>query len=720
MAELLRSFRRLASRLLPVVCLLLTPKFVVAQSSVNLCEASPAVKEDLRKLAAIDDADAPYKTRRDRQFAMLQELLKKYSGEFHVQRRYQIHRQSSFFVDRDALVAEYREQMQKNANDPQAIYLYTRLMIGRDTKEAIALLQKLAQQSPEFPWTQIQLAEIYTYANFRDPAKSNEHLKQWIAKCPSAIHGIALITRSGDKEMMAAAAQRVRARLEASKDIDDLSYWDDLWALEFKLKPVPEHPELRKVIAEDLKRIRENNQTSKQQLDALAEGYKQVADKTGQRWAEDELIKLLPKSETARRLITTRFNDEHPFPKPEEPEGKKQAHNLSVVQATDEWLKQWPNDDNTWSTRVRALTALEGVSNTDVEAAYNGYVKAHDLGGGWYSTPPLEMSVARFYLKRGFRLENVPAVILKGMKEVEEIDKGRGDSDLYTPPADQVLSAMKYTRMDALPLLAEAYARLKQPDKAREVLAQLAEVTKQKEQTNDAQRRSFAHGQFVYWQAAAKVAEAEQRKLDALTAYQTALAFRVAKPVKDELSETTQRLWKELGGTEQGWQAYLARTESPKSKLGTAEVSSWDMKKTDMPVFELTDLEGRKWTPADLKGKVAFINLWATWCGPCRLELPYVQKLREQMKDKKDVLVLTLNTDEEVGMVEPFMKQNKYTFPVLLGQAYAEKHGVNSIPRNWIISSEGKIMFEGIGFSNNGEEWMKKAAQMIEQVKGTN
>ena len=96
-----------------------------------------------------------------------------------------------------------------------------------------------------------------------------------------------------------------------------------------------------------------------------------------------------------------------------------------------------------------------------------------------------------------------------------------------------------------------------------------------------------------------------------------------------------------------------------------------------------------------------------------------MQKLREQMKDKQDVLVLTLNTDEDVGMVEPFMKENKYNFPVLLGQAYAESQGVNSIPRNWIISSEGKMVFEGIGFGNDGEEWIKRAAQMIEKVKGT-
>lgn len=50
---------------------------------------------------------------------------------------------------------------------------------------------------------------------------------------------------------------------------------------------------------------------------------------------------------------------------------------------------------------------------------------------------------------------------------------------------------------------------------------------------------------------------------------------------------------------------------------------------------------------------------------PCRMELPYVQKLSEQMKESKDALILTLNIDEELGLVEPFMKENKYTFTVI-------------------------------------------------------
>src|ERR1043166_4527674 len=57
------------------------------------------------------------------------------------------------------------------------------------------------------------------------------------------------------------------------------------------------------------------------------------------------------------------------------------------------------------------------------------------------------------------------------------------------------------------------------------------------------------------------------------------------------------------------------------------------------------------------------------------------------------------------------------TFPVLLGQAYADSQGINSIPRNKVVSLDGKVMFEGIGFGNEGEEWMKRAAQLIEKLK---
>lgn len=716
-------FPPVALRLLSLACLLLVPGLVPAQTTADFCEAPPVIKAELKKVSKVQEEELPYQTRFQKQKTMLQELVTKYPNDFHIRRRYQDSRRAGFFTDIEPLIVDYRAQMEKRPNDPVAVYLYARVLVGRQTKEAIALAEKLLREAPDFPWTHLQLAEIYNYQNFKDAAKSKDHLKQWIARCPNERASLNLVSRIGDKEMMAAAAQRLRAFLESSTSDEDIYSWDTLWTLSFKLKPVPEHEQLRRQIAEEVKNIRAKNFNTRSWLQTLEAGYRQIGNKEGERWAQDEIIRLFPTSESVRRLIQMRYDEEHPFPKPEDPEEKKQAYHQARLQTTAEWIKRWPTDERSWMTRVHALNSFKGATGEDMEAAYNGYAKAHEGEMFSYSTPPLETTVARFYLDRGFRLEKVPALLLKGLNEIERIEKARGVSDLFTF-GDEADGNLNYTRWQTWPLLAQAYARTKQSANANEVLAEMADALKKKEpdeKASDARKRSYTYNAGIYWQAVAKVAEAEQRKLDALAAYQTALSLRPKSNTpaagKDELTENTQRLWKELGGTDQGWRAYLARVDT-KSKPATAEVATWDTKNTAMAEFDLMDLEGRKWTLADLKGKVAFINLWATWCGPCRLELPYVQKLREQLKDRKDVVVLTLNIDEEVGLVQPFVKEKKYTFPVLLGQAYADSQGINSIPRNWVVAVDGKVMFEGIGFGNDGEEWMKKAAEVIEKVKG--
>ena len=67
-----------------------------------------------------------------------------------------------------------------------------------------------------------------------------------------------------------------------------------------------------------------------------------------------------------------------------------------------------------------------------------------------------------------------------------------------------------------------------------------------------------------------------------------------------------------------------------------------------MPDFELVDLQGRTWRLADLKGKTAFVNVWATWCAPCRKEMPHLQRLYDRVKGRPDVVLLTMNVDEKV------------------------------------------------------------------------
>jgi thiol-disulfide isomerase/thioredoxin len=378
-------------------------------------------------------------------------------------------------------------------------------------------------------------------------------------------------------------------------------------------------------------------------------------------------------------------------------------------------------------SRFGAVSGLENIADSEVEAAGERFIKATEKSeGDFFMIPPVTAHVAQAYAKRKIATDRIPALLQKGLEEMERMEKRNGVDDLFPRAEGDSSGNLRYVRWMSWPMLAEAYAKLKQTEKAREALALMSEALKKEKPGDKAKqgiKAGYANYQATYWQATAKVAEAEGRKLDAFTSYQTALSFRpksgTPKPgKKDELADNAQRLWKELGGTDEGWSAYLARNEAARGATEVAEAATWDSKSQALPEFALTDLQGKAWKLADLKGKVAFINLWATWCGPCKMELPYVQKLSDQMKDRKDVLILTLNIDDELGLVDPFMKENKYSFTVIPAQAYAEGLGVYSIPRNWVVSVDGMLTFEGIGFGGEGDEWMKKATEMIEKVKG--
>ncbi|HKQ74856.1 MAG TPA: TlpA disulfide reductase family protein [Blastocatellia bacterium] len=726
--HLLIAFRNTGLRCFIIACLLTISNFcvVLAQGKGYSCEPSLDVKGELKKIDKVLDEDLLYKPRQERQLAMSQELLKKYPDDYHVRRRHQDLRRSGFDSDTNALIAEYRAKMERHPNDPAAVYLYSRLIIGRNTKEAIERMEKLIADSPDFPQTYIGLAQIYNYPNFRDAAKLKENLRKYVAKCPESMGAVQLLSRSDDKELIGEFARKLRARLESSTDPDDINNYDNLWTLEFKLKPVTEHTQVRLQVAEDLKRLRAKALNTKEWLLALQGGYKMANDKEGRLWAEDEMSRLFPKSSATQRLIQSGWREEHPYPKPDDPTEKKQAYYQAVLKITDEWLKLWPDDWSSWSSRFTAVNELENTTGLEVEATGERYLKAMEKNeGAVYMIPPATSIVARAYAKRNVATDRIPSLLQKGLEEAERMEKRNEVSDLY-PRGDNSGGNLKYVRWMSWPILAEAYAKLKQPDKAREVLTQMSEALKKEkpgEKAKQSEKMGYAYNQVTYWQTTAKVAEAESRKLDAMTSYQTALSFRPksAAPTpgkKDELADNANRLWKDLGGTDEGWNAYLARNEAAKSATEVAETAAWDSKTQALPDFALTDLQGKAWKLADLKGKVAFINLWATWCGPCKMELPYVQKLSDQMKDRKDVLILTINIDEELGLVDPFMKDNKYSFTVIPAQAYAEGLGVYSIPRNWVVSVDGVLAYEGIGFGGEGDAWMKKAAEMIEKVKG--
>lgn len=134
-----------------------------------------------------------------------------------------------------------------------------------------------------------------------------------------------------------------------------------------------------------------------------------------------------------------------------------------------------------------------------------------------------------------------------------------------------------------------------------------------------------------------------------------------------------------------------------------------------LPDFKLKDLEGRTWTLSDLKGKVTLINVWATWCVPCRVELPYVQRLHKSLQNVPGLQVLTLNLDEDPRLVPGYMQTGGYTFPVIRSFELAEKiHSISEVPQNWLIDPRGRRSVQSL--NGHGEVWLRRVRAVMERV----
>lgn len=114
---------------------------------------------------------------------------------------------------------------------------------------------------------------------------------------------------------------------------------------------------------------------------------------------------------------------------------------------------------------------------------------------------------------------------------------------------------------------------------------------------------------------------------------------------------------------------------------------------------------------SDLKGKVVWINFFATWCGPCRTELPHLQKeVYDQYKDNGDFVLIILGREHGWDEVNKFKTEQGFTMPFYpdperkVFSLYANQN----IPRNFIIDKEGKVAFSSIGFETSEFEKIKQ------------
>ena len=138
-----------------------------------------------------------------------------------------------------------------------------------------------------------------------------------------------------------------------------------------------------------------------------------------------------------------------------------------------------------------------------------------------------------------------------------------------------------------------------------------------------------------------------------------------------------------------------AGPDNPQFAAAMAKLETDDAKRQSAD-FTLADLQGKAWHLQDLRGKVVLVNFWATWCPPCRKEMPDLDALYNKFKDQGFVVLAI--SDEEAAKVSPFIAEHKISYPVLLdpGRKVNDLFIVEGIPKSFVYDRAGKMVAQSI------------------------
>ncbi|MGI8989152.1 MAG: redoxin domain-containing protein [Bryobacteraceae bacterium] len=666
------------------------------------CEASSQVRDALK--------DIPKTSARA--------VLDKFPDDVWAHRAYQnTFRQGPVY--RQTVIDEYKTLIEKRSGSPEYLYLYGRTLVGTKTPDAIETFDQALAKEPRYAPAHLSLTEIYRAPNFKDAGKAQAHLEAWMSACPAQFEGFHDLERMENSEFVRRSVARMRTLIENRTDAVALGHYRILWTLEFQTHPAPEYARVREGIRNDLTKLRGMDPADKPFLAAtLREGYKLIDDKDGLKWVDEKF------SAASANVAMEAFQDwqkAHPYPQPKDGKFDPNAYrdrNKALLDVTAEWIRKWPDDTFVWTQRLMALQMNRETADAEVERVAEGLRKTGTSAGGGSTSM---FQIASLYLQRNMHLNEIPDMVKKGMEELSKAPPPAMASDLYPPPSGMSMQSLQLmNRMTGYNTLADAYLKTDRLDQALAALADMRkslDENKPPDSGKDFERRSWAQNDSTYWSKMGQVAEKQGRKLDALTFYRNELRGAPYPATQDFVKSKAKVLWTDLGGTDSAWDAWLARVEPVKPIVATGPRTEWEKMNKPLPAFELTDMTGKTWRLADIKGKTTLINLWATWCEPCRQELPHLQKLYEKLKDRPDIRIVTLNTDDNPGMIEPFLKENKYTFPVMPARAYVDTMVPSlSIPRNWIVDKDAVLRLESVGF-DSGDKWIDRMTGTIETLE---
>ena len=195
------------------------------------------------------------------------------------------------------------------------------------------------------------------------------------------------------------------------------------------------------------------------------------------------------------------------------------------------------------------------------------------------------------------------------------------------------------------------------------------------------------------------------------------------------MKETLKTLYAQVKGNSAGYDEYMASVTKMLADKIRKDLAK-QMINLPAPGFTLTDVNGKRVSLEELKGKVVLVDFWATWCGPCKASFPAMQQALNRFKDDPNVQFLFIHTWERgdstpAQNAKKFIEEKKYSFqvpmdlkdPVTGVNKVVDSYKVTGIPTKFVIDRNGNIRFRFTGFNAGEDAAVEEVTAMIELAR---